>query len=87
MTDLKDKYILAVDLGTSGSKTALANAYGDIIDFEFQSVPLHLFGNGGAEQNPDDWWDAIMSTSKKLLSKGFGGLKKEVRKKLLSLDN
>ncbi|MBW1642780.1 MAG: FGGY-family carbohydrate kinase [Deltaproteobacteria bacterium] len=71
MTDLKDKYILVVDLGTSGSKTALANAYGEIIDFEFQSVPLHLFANGGAEQDPDDWWNAIMLTSKKILSKGL----------------
>jgi len=70
MTDLKDKYILAIDLGTSGSKTALANAYGEIIDFEFQAVPLHLSPNGGAEQDPDDWWNAIMSTSKKLLGKG-----------------
>ncbi|MCP4753908.1 MAG: xylulose kinase [Proteobacteria bacterium] len=71
MADSKEKYILAIDLGTSGSKTALSNLYGDIIDFEFQEVPLHLSPNGGAEQDPADWWDAVMTTSKKLISKGL----------------
>ncbi|MBW2596520.1 MAG: hypothetical protein JRC93_11225 [Deltaproteobacteria bacterium] len=71
MSDSKEKYILAVDLGTSGSKTALATMFGEIIDFEFQKVPLHLLPNGGAEQDPDDWWNAIMSTAKTLLSKGL----------------
>ena len=71
MADSNEKYILAIDLGTSGSKTALATIYGEIIDFEFQAVPLHLLPNGGAEQDPDDWWNAIISTTKKLLSKGM----------------
>jgi xylulokinase len=71
MSDSNEKYILAVDLGTSGSKTALATIFGEIIDFEFQEVPLHLLPNGGAEQDPDDWWNAIISTAKKLLSKGL----------------
>ena len=64
------KYILSIDLGTSGSKTAIVSVYGEVIDFDFEGVPLHLFPNGGAEQNPADWWQAIMSTSKRLLGKG-----------------
>jgi len=68
MADLK-KYILAIDLGTSGSKTALASIYGEIIDFDFQEVPLKLSPGGGAEQNPDDWWDAVMTTAKRLIGK------------------
>ena len=71
MSDSSGKYILAVDLGTSGSKTALATIFGEIIDFEFQGVPLHLLPNGGAEQDPNDWWNAIISTAKTLLSKGL----------------
>lgn len=71
MSNSREKYILAVDLGTSGSKTALATIFGEIIDFEFQKVPLHLLPNGGAEQDPDDWWNAIISTAKTLLSKGL----------------
>ncbi|MBW1709795.1 MAG: FGGY-family carbohydrate kinase [Deltaproteobacteria bacterium] len=64
-------YILAIDLGTSGSKTALVSVYGEIIDFDFQKVPLNLLPNGGAEQNPDDWWNAIMTTSKRLIGKNL----------------
>ncbi len=69
MADSKEKYILTIDLGTSGSKTALANIYGEIIDFDFQAVPLHHLEHGGVEQDPDDWWNAIMTTSKNLLNK------------------
>ncbi|HPQ44401.1 MAG TPA: FGGY-family carbohydrate kinase [Syntrophales bacterium] len=69
MSVSRGKHVLAIDLGTSGSKTALATIFGEIIDFEFQEVPLHLLPNGGAEQDPDDWWNAIISTTKKLLSK------------------
>ena len=66
-----DKFILAIDLGTSGSKTALVSIHGKVVDFEFQEVPLILLPHGGAEQNPGDWWNAIMATSKRLLGKGL----------------
>ncbi|MBW2092654.1 MAG: xylulose kinase, partial [Deltaproteobacteria bacterium] len=69
MTKNNQKYILAIDLGTSGSKTALVSIYGKVVDFEFQEVPLILLPKGGAEQNPEDWWNAIMTTSKRLLDK------------------
>ena len=70
MTQDNQKYILSIDLGTSGSKTAIVSIHGEVIDFDFESVPLLLSPNGGAEQKPDDWWNAIMTTSKRLLSKG-----------------
>ncbi|MBN2160906.1 MAG: FGGY-family carbohydrate kinase [Spirochaetes bacterium] len=69
MTEKKEKYILAVDLGTSGPKSAIVSTNGEVIDAEFQDVPLHLFPGGGAEQDPDDWWNAIMATAKKVLAK------------------
>jgi len=63
------KYILAVDLGTSGPKTALISVYGDVLDSEFEATPIILSPGGGAEQDPDGWWDAIMKTAKKVLVK------------------
>jgi len=65
-----EKYILSIDLGTSGSKSAIVSVYGEVIDFDFEEVPLILLPNGGAEQNPDDWWRAVMATSKRLLQRG-----------------
>ena len=67
----KTAYILAVDLGTSGCKSALISISGQVIAWEFQEVPLQVLPNGGAEQNPQDWWQAFLSTSKKLIEKGL----------------
>jgi xylulokinase len=65
------KYVLAIDLGTSGPKTALISVYGEVLNSEFQATPIILLPDGGAEQDPDGWWDAIMSTVKKVLGKNL----------------
>ncbi len=53
---IDDIYILAIDLGTSGPKVALASTRGEIVAWEVEEIPLLLFPDGGAEQRPDDWW-------------------------------
>ncbi len=70
MSANSDKYVLSIDLGTSGSKTAIVSVYGEVVDFDYQAVPLHLLPHGGAEQKPADWWDAILTTSRRLLKRG-----------------
>ncbi|MHA1975248.1 MAG: xylulokinase [Candidatus Hodarchaeales archaeon] len=65
----KEKYILAIDHGTSGIKTAIVSIYGKVLDFVFADTPVYYVGQGGAEQKPEDWWNAIKKTSKKLLNK------------------
>jgi xylulokinase len=62
---------LAVDLGTSGCKTALITLSGRVLGWEFVEVPLHVLPNGGAEQDPRDWWNAFLLTSRKLIGKGL----------------
>ena len=64
-----EKYILAVDLGTSGPKSALVSTRGEVIDYAFEETGLLLFPNGGAEQDPEQWWTAIMNTASKVLEK------------------
>ncbi|MBM4422439.1 MAG: xylulose kinase [Chloroflexi bacterium] len=61
------KYILAIDMGTSGPKAALATTDGEIIACEFAETPLLLLPNGGAEQRPDDWWEAIKTAARRVL--------------------
>ena len=70
MAENGEKYVLSIDLGTSGSKMAIVSVYGEVMDFEFKAVPLKLLPGGGAEQDPSDWWNAIMTTSKRLLARG-----------------
>ncbi|MHA1847083.1 MAG: FGGY family carbohydrate kinase, partial [Promethearchaeota archaeon] len=65
----KEKYILAIDHGTSGAKTALVSVHGKVIDWVFKEVPLILPEPNAAEQDPDDWWSAIKYTATKLVEK------------------
>jgi xylulokinase len=68
--DAKDKFVLAIDLGTSGAKVALVSIHGEVAGWEAEPVPLHLLPNGGAEQDPNDWWRAIVKGTRRLLGKG-----------------
>jgi len=65
------KYILTIDLGTSGPKVALFSLQGELIGSEFQENRVSLLPDGGAEQSPAEWWDSINSVIKRLLGKGL----------------
>lgn len=65
----KEPYILAVDLGTSALKTALISISGKVVGWEIQGISLDILPDGGAEQNPLDWWEAFLATSKRLIQK------------------
>ena len=67
----ENKYILAIDLGTSGPKVALFSTQGELIGSEFEETPVLLPPGGGAEQAPDDWWNAIQTAGKRLLTRGL----------------
>src|SRR5271168_4114218 len=63
------KLILTIDLGTSGPKVALFDTQAKCLAHEFEEVPLLLYGNGGAEQRPADWLNAIKASYKRLIAK------------------
>ncbi len=67
----KEPYILAIDLGTSGCKTALISISGKVAGWEFEAIPLLIPTPGAAEQRPDDWWQAFLTTSQRLIGKGL----------------
>lgn len=60
--------VLAVDLGTSGCKTALVSLGGEVLAWAFRPVELHLLPGHGAEQDPRDWWSAFLSTAAEVLA-------------------
>ncbi|HVN55882.1 MAG TPA: FGGY-family carbohydrate kinase [Anaerolineaceae bacterium] len=64
---MTDKYILAIDLGTSGAKVALISTLGRVLGWESEPVALHITPDGGAEQAPEDWWQSILNASWRLL--------------------
>ncbi|HSX71369.1 MAG TPA: xylulose kinase, partial [Pseudomonas sp.] len=54
-----DRLVLAVDLGSSGCKTALVGLDGRVRAFAFRAVSNHLLPGAGVEQCPEDWWRAF----------------------------
>jgi xylulokinase len=61
-------YILAFDLGTSGLKLAVTTPRGEIVGTVVEPYPLHLLGDGGAEQDPEDWWRAVVRGTRHVLA-------------------
>ena len=64
----EDTYVLAVDLGTGGPKVAVISATGRIAAHAFEAVGIDLTDDGGAEQSPRAWWDAIVSSARRALA-------------------
>lgn len=62
------KYLLGIDLGTSGTKTVLFDQTGVEIASSTVEYPLYQPKNGWAEQNPLDWWNATIQTTKNILN-------------------
>ncbi len=67
-------HVITYDLGTTGVKTCLFQITNKITLAKdaYAGVPLYMLDNGGAEQNPDEWWSAICASTKAVL--GEAGL-------------
>ncbi len=68
LSESEQSYVLAIDLGTSGPKVALATLQGQIVDAGVGTSQTILLPNGGAEQDPEAWWQAIKSVTHELLA-------------------
>ena len=63
------KYLIGVDLGTSGTKTVLFDTSGNVIASKTVEYPMYQPQNGWAEQDPLDWYNAAVETIKYVSSK------------------
>jgi len=61
------RFVLAVDLGTSGCKCALVGLDGLVRGWAFRPVELHIVDEIGAEQDPEDWWRAFVAATQELI--------------------
>lgn len=58
------KYLIGIDLGTSGTKTVLFDEDGNTIKSHTVEYPMSQPQNGWAEQDPEDWYNASIATLK-----------------------
>ena len=63
-----EQYILGIDVGTTGTKTLLFSAGGQLMGHAYRpyatSTPQVLF----SEQDPEDWWRAVCETVREVCS-------------------
>lgn len=50
------RYVLAIDLGSGGHKAAIVSDSGEVIASAEESIATQMLPNGGAEQDPEEWW-------------------------------
>ena len=67
---MANQFVIGIDIGTSGCKSLLINDQGDVVARELEEYPLFTPKPGWSEQNPEDWWQAVKITVKRLL-RGF----------------
>jgi xylulokinase len=63
------KYVLAIDHGTSAMKPAIVSTYGEVMGSESEPCTVQLKPGGGAEQDPGEWWKALVKAARRLLSR------------------
>jgi len=63
--------VLAYDVGTTGVKTCLFRIDTDVhfVAGAYKSYKLYILDNGGAEQDSEEWWEAMCTTTKEVIRK------------------
>ncbi|MCF8002142.1 MAG: xylulokinase [Halanaerobiales bacterium] len=62
------QYLMGLDIGTSGVKALLLSKNGEVISTATESYPLDTPKSGWAEQNPKDWWKAVVKVINKTIN-------------------
>lgn len=62
------EYLLGIDIGTSACKTALFTPDGVVAAQSTEEYPVFYPHPGWAEQNPEDWWQAVCKAIRALLA-------------------
>ncbi len=63
------RYVIGVDIGTSGTKTVLFDENGNSVASFLVEYPLYQPKIGWAEQDPEDWWNATHTSIKTVIEK------------------
>ncbi len=62
-----DELLLGIDIGTTHTKALLATPEGQVIAQAEASYPVQRARPGWAEQNPEDWWQAVTATTRTIV--------------------
>ncbi|MGB5843170.1 MAG: FGGY-family carbohydrate kinase [Anaerolineales bacterium] len=60
-------YLLTHDVSSTGCKAALVTIDGRLVETAYESYPTHYPQPLWSEQDPEDWWQAITQSTKRVL--------------------
>ena len=63
-------YLLGIDIGTSACKVAVFEKSGTVVAAANGDYPVYYPKEGWAEQNPEEWWEAVCDAIPRVLVKG-----------------
>jgi xylulokinase len=61
------RYVLAIDLGSGGHKAAIVSDTGGVIASAEENITTHMLPDGGAEQDPEEWWNGAKKAAQKVI--------------------
>jgi len=61
------EYLLTHDVSSTGCKAALVTTEGQLLETAYEGYPTHYPKPLWSEQDPEDWWQAISVTTKRVL--------------------
>lgn len=64
------RYVIGHDVGTGGCKGVLATTCGEMVAHSFQPYEVYHPQANWAEQDPYDWWHAVVEGTRRLLEEG-----------------
>ena len=65
---MSKQLLIGIDIGTSGTKTAIYTEDGTRLAVHTAEYPLYQPHNGWAEQDPEDWWNATVEGLRAVLA-------------------
>ncbi len=61
-------HVLSIDLGSSGVKVGLVDSRGTLLANAVERYGMQLLPDGGAEQDAEAWWQALVRCSRQVLA-------------------
>ena len=68
MTVAGNQYVLAIDMGSGSAKAALVSDRAEVAASGLRPIRTTFIAGGGAEQNPEEWWSAVIGAARSALA-------------------
>ncbi|WP_237265337.1 glycerol kinase GlpK [Thermoplasma sp. Kam2015] len=62
------KYVMSIDVGTTGTRTAIIDENGHIVSFSYRTNRQYFPAPGWVEQDPSDLWENVRTTMKEAIT-------------------